>query len=811
MGIALAVIGLTSMIGQVVLMRELIATFYGNELVFGLILAAWLLWGAAGSAGLGRLAEGRKLGPGTFAIGLALAALFLPAQIALTRAIRVLLDITPGALVSFGSMAWSVLIILAPLCLLLGWQFTLGSRLLVGRGGAVGRAYVYEGWGAALGGALFSFLLVRFLNPFQIALGLGTVNLAVGWWLLRQVRRKFKQAGLPRPASGGPSAAPFDPSTGLRTGFAQDKLRMGMGAASAEKPEKSDGLGSASAEKENSCDIQVTNSSYIRRGWVLAAGLVALLLALLAWPLGQTLHRTTLAWQWEDALLARDTIYGRLTVVGRDGQRVFFENGLLMFETQSTFPEEVAHFPLLEHPAPRSVLLIGGGAGGDLREILKHPVSEVHYVELDPAVIEAARRHLPPEDGAVLDDPRVTLAHTDGRLYVKEVDCRFDVVVVDLPEPSTGQLNRFYTQEFFAEVKAILNEGGVFSFGLPSAENYLNPELRHLGGNVYQTLGSVFGQIIVLPGDYNRFIASDAPLTTDHTLLAKRLAERGLKTRWVSAPYLKYIFTTDRFPQIRRELEGEESAKLNRDLEPICYYYDMALWLSQFYSGLSGFFHQASLLSLWWVVVPLALAVVVLRWKRGGTVPMVMAFTGFAEMTVEMVVLLAFQALHGYVYYEVSLIVAAFMVGAALGGGVMNRLIAAMRTPDAAGSSALGKGRGWARRPLRVLIMAQGVAMLYALFLPSALLKATALPLPNLSFPLITLLAGFLGGMDFPLAAELTRGSVGRVAGLIYGADLVGACLGAFLSSALLIPVLGIPQTCYTVALLSLAGVMLLV
>jgi spermidine synthase len=137
----------------------------------------------------------------------------------------------------------------------------------------------------------------------------------------------------------------------------------------------------------------------------------------------------------------------------------------------------------------------------------------------------------------------------------------------------------------------------------------------------------------------------------------------------------------------------------------------------------------------------------------------------------------------------------------------MNRLIAAKRTPDAVDSSALG----WAKRPLRVLIAAQGVAMLYALLLPFALLKAAALPWPNLSFPLLTLVAGFLGGMDFPLAAELTRGNVGRVAGLIYGADLVGACLGAFLSSALLIPVLGIPQTCYAVTLLSLAGVALLV
>ena len=67
------------------------------------------------------------------------------------------------------------------------------------------------------------------------------------------------------------------------------------------------------------------------------------------------------------------------------------------------------------------------------------------------------------------------------------------------------------------------------------------------------------------------------------------------------------------------------------------------------------------------------------------------------------------------------------------------------------------------------------------------------------------------GSSRRPEPVEGSTGDVGRGAGLIYGADLVGACLGAFLSSALLIPVLGIPQTCYAVALLSLAGVMLLV
>ncbi|MFQ6059316.1 MAG: hypothetical protein ACE5MB_10620 [Anaerolineae bacterium] len=744
MRLAIATLGFTSIIGQVVLMRELVAVFYGNELVFGLILAAWLIWGAVGSWGLGRLADRYELGAGAFTAGLALAALLLPFEIALTRAIRTLLGITPGAFASFGAMVWAILLILGPLCVLLGFQFTLGSRLLAQWGGTIGRAYVYEGWGAALGGALFSFLIVRFLNPFQIALGVGAVNLAV---------------------AGGISG----------------ELRV------------------------------VSGGRFPRLPLVLLSSLLLLSLAL---PLGGWLHQATLSWQWRDLLFAQDSIYGRLVVTGRDSQRVFFENGLIMFETQSTFPEEVVHFPLLEHPDPGSVLLIGGGAGGDLREILKHPVAEVHYVELDPLVIQAAEAYLAPRDRAVFDDPRVTLAYLDGRLYVKRSPRRFDVIIVDLPEPYTGQLNRFYTREFFEEVRAILNEGGILSLGLPSAENYWSPELARRNGSVFHTLRSVFPSILALPGDHNFFLASAAPLTNDPRVLIQRLRQRGIETRWVNEPYIEYIFTTDRFELVRRNLE-EALSKLNRDLVPICYYYNMVLWLSLFYSGLREGFYATSLFSLWWLVVPLVLLVAFLRWRRFYAIPALIGFTGFAEMTIEVVVLLAFQALHGYVYHEVSLIVAAFMVGLAAGGAAMNALLGRM---------------GGGLRALRVLMLVQGVMVLYALSLPMALTRIAAW-----AYPFLTLLAGFLGGFDFPLAAELTRlgglprllaarpqplavtsqqepiEGISRVAGLIYGMDLVGACLGALLGSALFIPVLGIPQTCYAVAILSLAGLALLV
>jgi spermidine synthase len=730
MKLALGTIGFTSIIAQVVLIRELLAVFYGNELSLGLILAAWLFWVALGSWALGRLSERLQLGAGSYMLALALIALLLPSLMALTRALRLVLDITPGLMIGFGSMAWAIFIILAPLCLILGFQFNLGSRLLAQHGGTVGHAYVFEGIGAAIGGTLFSFLLIRFLNPFQIALGLGTINLAVGLWAFGR-RGEGKKSQL----------VPIWPQGALLV-----------------------------------CTV---------------------LLAILALPLGSRLNQATLDWQWGQILFSQDSIYGRLTITGQNGQRVFFENGLLMFETQGTFPEEVAHFPLLEHPNPRSVLLIGGGASGSLREILKHPVDKVHYVELDPLIIQAAQAYLPPDDRAAFNDPRVTIAYMDGRLYVKESDRRFDVVIVDLPEPSTGQLNRFYTQDFFHEVQRILSEDGIFSLGLPSAENYLSPELRHRNGGVYHTLLSIFPSVTILPGDHNFFLASEEPLSTDHLLLAQRLAEREVETRWVNASYLEYIFTTDRFTLTTSSLRDISPIRLNRDLQPICYYYDMVLWLTRFYSNLRGLFYTASLLNLWWLPVPL-LIIVVMVWRfRSYAVPTVIGLTGFVEMTTQIVVLLAFQALRGHVYHGVALITAAFMVGIALGGATMNRL--------------LSRGLEQVRIGHRgIFVSLQGAIFIYALSLPSLLIAANALPLPDLLFPFLALLAGFLGGMEFPLAVHLTKGSVGRVAGLIYGTDLVGACFGALLSSALFIPILGIPQTCYALAMFALVGLILL-
>jgi len=751
MRVSLLALGFTSTVAQVLLVRELVAVFYGNELVLGLILAAWLAWGALGAGLAGRFVSCSQkiLAGGLVALGL------LPAlQMLLVRAARGLLRVPPGALVEFGPMAGVILLSVAPVCLLAGALFPPLARRLAETGRPAGQAYLWECAGAAAGGALFSFILIRYLDPFQTAALILIVDLAAAFFLANLPLANLQLANL------------------RLANLQLAHLRLAN-------------LQLANLRLANLQLAHLPLANLPLALLPLALLLLALLpLALL--PLASPIHRATLRWQWSDLAFAADSPYGRIVIQARDSQRIFYENGLLMFETQGTAPEEVVHPPLLAHPAPRDVLLIGGAAAGNLREALRHPVAHVTVVETDPLLLQAARLHLPPDEAAVLDDPRVTVVLADGRRFVQTARRTFDVVILDLPGPSTGALNRFYTEEFFREVRTVLNPGGILALGLPAAENYWSPELARRNGSIYHTLRAVFPHVLALPGETTYFLASADPLDADPDLWGRRLAERGIPTRWVTASYIRYLFTTDRFAQVREALEATAGVRLNRDLTPICYYYDLALWLFRFTPRLRGFFERTDLLRLNWVALALAVPVGLARVRRRWAVPITVGGAGLAGMMLEVVILLAFQVRHGSLYAQVSLIVAAYMVGMVLG-------------------SRWGASRRWeSPKCRRVLLALMGVLAMVSAVLPFLLQRSLPAPV----FPLLALLAGGWGGAVFPLALQAESGDVGRAAGRLYGADLAGGCLGALLGGAFFIPLLGIPQTCGVIALLGVAGIL---
>jgi spermidine synthase len=126
------------------------------------------------------------------------------------------------------------------------------------------------------------------------------------------------------------------------------------------------------------------------------------------------------------------------------------------------YHEMLVHVPLSVHPAPRRVLIVGGGDGGAVRESLRHPgVESVVLAELDPAVVDACRRFLP-LTAARLDDPRVELAFGDGAAYLARHEGEFDAVLVDAPDP-IGPATGLFSAGFYRSAARALRRGGVFA------------------------------------------------------------------------------------------------------------------------------------------------------------------------------------------------------------------------------------------------------------------------------------------------------------------------------------------------------------
>lgn len=124
------------------------------------------------------------------------------------------------------------------------------------------------------------------------------------------------------------------------------------------------------------------------------------------------------------------------------------------------YHEMISHVALHTHPSPRTVAIIGGGDGGAVREVLKHPsVERVVLVEIDAQVIEASRKYLP-QISLALSDPRVEIRVEDGLRHVKESKDTYDVVIVDSTEP-VGAAVGLFSQEFYMDIFDSLKDEGI--------------------------------------------------------------------------------------------------------------------------------------------------------------------------------------------------------------------------------------------------------------------------------------------------------------------------------------------------------------
>lgn len=144
--------------------------------------------------------------------------------------------------------------------------------------------------------------------------------------------------------------------------------------------------------------------------------------------------------------------------------RMLLLDGMVMTSERDEFiyHEMIAHIPMLAHPNPKNVLVIGGGDGGTIREVLKHPsVERAVLCEIDGDVIEVSKKYLPSIAGK-LDDPRVEIEVRDGAAYIANHKNTFDVILIDSTDP-IGPGEKLFTQEFYQNTLAALTENGIMA------------------------------------------------------------------------------------------------------------------------------------------------------------------------------------------------------------------------------------------------------------------------------------------------------------------------------------------------------------
>ncbi len=150
------------------------------------------------------------------------------------------------------------------------------------------------------------------------------------------------------------------------------------------------------------------------------------------------------------------------------------------------YHEMITHVGLVTHHNPRKVLVVGGGDGGTIREIVKHKeVEKAVHVEIDQKVIEAAKQHLPTLSSG-FEDPRVEIRVEDGIKHVQEHKNTYDMIIIDSTDP-VGPAVGLFSEEFYRQVHDALKEDGLFVAQTESP--FFNREIIQ---NVQKTLSGIF-------------------------------------------------------------------------------------------------------------------------------------------------------------------------------------------------------------------------------------------------------------------------------------------------------------------------------
>jgi spermidine synthase len=708
--LVIIVIGASGIIAQIVLIRELLVSFQGNELSIGLILGNWLITEALGSFLFRKI----KITIQSYKAIVLIFSIIFPILCIIANLIRPIIGLLPGEITTLPIIFLSSFLILLPIGFLHGALFTMSTALLSTQRNdnqrkIPGLVYILENTGTIAGGILTSFILIKYFNIIQVAAGVAIISI----FSIIRFNRKFSLYYYP--------------------------LILLFG-------------------------LVFLNSSHIEK-WTLSKN----------YPHYQVINST-------------NTIYGNITTVKREEQYTFLVDGIPTISSPNpdrAFIEDFVHFPFLIHNNANRILIIGGGVGGVITEIFKHPVQEIVYLEINPFLIKTIMKFPTRLTEPELNNPKVRLVYQDARSFFNKDTNHFDLILINYATPQSLQANRLFTKEFYQSCESKLAVNGLLVTRTVGSLAYLSPTLRNIINTHLNTLLSVFPYNYIIPGDYNLYLSSaQAPLTNFNAeTLFNRLTQKKIDTGMFSFGYIQYRISKYNIDWLKQSLLSTANNKsINQDGSPRGLFY--SLYHSNIIANpkLAKLFSVINKINLPVILVFLLVVSLILLAFRNKSglhlyLPFTIFTTGIVGMVFSLVLSLGFQIRYGFLYYQISILITTFIAGSVFGGYLGNTHFSDR---------------------LKNFLLTE-ISMIFLLFVLLLASKNRAYPVifnNYLDFYLFLFISGLLVGIQFPLANRLFKQSlVTNTIGKLYAADLLGGFLSAILVSFVFIPVLGVYQT----------------
>jgi len=617
---SLSTLGILAIVIQIILIRELLVIFSGNELSIGIFFTQWLFAQAIGSYLSSKISINKVSNLSLYIYLQTLLAGVFPLLIYLARIIKSAFGIIPGEGLSLISLTLLSSILLFFPGLLGGSLFSAGCRLLTEKINhdvkQIAKVYTFEAIGSLIGGILVTYLCLKFLYPLETAFGLFILNLSIMLVLyLSFISKPAKRTVIPILYGLLITGSVLFWGTGGIESIRHESLRM--------------------------------------------------------------------QWAPYKVINYHNSIYGNTIMLSQAGQMNILLNGIPVAQIPNpdyTSIEENAHFPLLSHKNPKKVLFIGSGFNGILGEILKHNIQQLDYPESDKVLLNKIKDMFQNEFDFGLTDPRIRIFNMDGRAYLQNTEEKYDIIILNYSEPATLELNRFFTKEFFQLCENHLKQDGVFSYQIPSGAAYMNDSMIKLNNSIIRSSQTIFSESILIPDQTTLVLLSNSSLANNVSPQnwVLELEERNISTRLMSESYFRLKLDSTKINWYKNEL-SRWNHNFNDDLHPLAVFYSLSLWASAHEPMLFILLKYIENISFK-TVLPLLFLLAFLisllfksgRVKKNYMVLIPVFTTGFSAISLSILLALLFQACYGYLYFWLGLLVAAFMVGLATGAHLFN-------------------------------------------------------------------------------------------------------------------------------------------